>query len=207
MKFFLSGDPNDYCDTDDHSDRNQPKEDWKWGYVYLLDSGDSRVFKIGHTKYLIQRLDQLRETPVIMPTESPLRYFVACEVTTNCEYAEHLLHMIFDDHHVNGEWFDLGDSPPELIRLMETLERVSRGGFQYFESWFQYAQQEGMADTFVRYAHPDYRDLLFPMKPRHWLDALPDDDKLLALYENSTADPRLNGGTNKFLKWQANQVQ
>lgn len=198
MKVYLSADPEDFYDPNDHSEDNQPDKNWQWGHVYLLDSGDHDTFKIGHTKYLIQRLEQLQETPVKMPTPSSLRYLVTCEINTNCSYVEELLHMRFDSLHINGEWFKLrGD---DLIDCIEAMATFTTSPIHFYDTWFDYfcSHEVNIQGWVERYAGKPYQ---FHTARESRYEQVTDDQHLLMMYEDTDADPRLYGGDNKFLKW------
>lgn len=109
---------------------NQPLKKWLSGWVYVLDYGDGKTFKIGYTTgEPEERVNQIARGTVLMP----MRLVMACYTMTNCFYFENLLQMLLDDKHVRGEWFSLDF--PDLVGLYQTLSCF--GGAQLYDRWFE----------------------------------------------------------------------
>lgn len=90
----------------------------KWGYLYVIDFGDKRTFKIGYTtKSVTERFNQIAKSSVLMPNQMAL--VMSFDVMTNVYAVESLMHMKFEDYRINGEWFELNF--PELVELYQVM--------------------------------------------------------------------------------------
>lgn len=76
-------------------------------YVYLLRA--FKWYKIGRTRKLTSRVKALRTEP---PFEIELIHLIECD---NSWRAEKILHGIFSEKRVKGEWFALDAEDVELI--------------------------------------------------------------------------------------------
>jgi len=73
------------------------------GFVYVIEAGDRRIFKIGKSKKTTRRLDSMQ---VGCPDE--LRLHTELEVPDMMS-AERTIHRMLAEYRVRGEWF----APPE----------------------------------------------------------------------------------------------
>lgn len=132
---------------DDYSDipQWQPKQSgktWREGYVYVIDYGDGKTFKIGHTTDSPdERLHQIARGDVIMP----MRLVMHAYIRTNCRLLETLIQMQFDPNHVLGEWFRLNFA--QLIEVYSCLKGFG-DSVELEDRWF-----ELVPDDYDRYLH------------------------------------------------------
>jgi hypothetical protein len=112
---------------------NQPDKRWDFGYVYVLDFGDGKRFKIGKTilepKLRVASIQHGVRSVVKLPDMSMVMF----GTSDNPYYLEQLLHMKFDDEHVGGEWFNL--SFPDLVEIYQILYAV--GSVELTDHWFE----------------------------------------------------------------------
>lgn len=78
--------------------------------IYFVQMGKTGPIKIGKSRELRMRLDQLQ-------TGSPLQLQVLAEIQAPAEL-EMQLHAYFDEHRMEGEWFA---PAPEIIEFAELL--------------------------------------------------------------------------------------
>lgn len=94
----------------------------KWGNLYVIDCGDMKTFKIGYTtKDVSERLRQISKGSVLMPYK--MSVVMSFEVLTNVSAVESLMHLKFEGHRVNGEWFNL--SFVDLVELYQAMWGLS----------------------------------------------------------------------------------
>ena len=118
---------------DDDLDHNQSNKKWKTGHVYLIDYGDGKTFKIGHTINEPQkRFMQIGGSSVIMPMHL---VFSAHVDSGNAMFIENALHMRFDADHVRGEWFKLDFA--DLVDCYQVLQFFSYGRTKLYDRWFE----------------------------------------------------------------------
>jgi hypothetical protein len=100
------------------------------GYVYLIDFGDGKTFKIGQTKHEPElRLHQIAKGNVIMPMQLVMEVYTE----TNCGLLETLLHMNFDNNHIRGEWFRF-----DFFDLVDIYQAMSSfGGARLHDRWYE----------------------------------------------------------------------
>jgi len=112
--------------------KNQKDKKWLAGYIYLIDYGDGKTFKIGYTTISPEkRLKQIcGKTSVIMP----MKLVLFGETETNCIHLESLLHMVFDKNHVNGEWFRF--EFPDLVSFFIALNSFCNN-VHIEDRWFE----------------------------------------------------------------------
>lgn len=118
----------------DDYENEKPKQDWKkWnsGYIYVIDYGDGKTFKIGYTnKEPEMRISQISKMNVIMP----MHLVMSAYIDTNVYYVEQILHMMLDEQHVRGEWFKLDII--DLCEVYELLDRLSFGAVTCEDRWY-----------------------------------------------------------------------
>lgn len=94
----------------------------KLGNLYVIDCGDMKTFKIGYTtKDVSERLRQISKSSVLMPYK--MSVVMSFEVLTNVSAVESLMHLKFEGHRVNGEWFNL--SFVDLVELYQAMWGLS----------------------------------------------------------------------------------
>ncbi|MFY8262928.1 GIY-YIG nuclease family protein [Clostridium perfringens] len=78
-------------------------------YVYILYNKDTKLYKIGCTKNVKQRLKQIENTfRTTIGIEPRLKLFAIIECFDNMNFKmEKYLHKCFAEHRKYGEWFDL----------------------------------------------------------------------------------------------------
>lgn len=104
------------------------------GYVYVIDYGDGETFKIGHTIGDPEtRLREIARTSVRMPDKYRPQLVMAALTCTNCRRLEGLLHLLFEERNVGGEWFRLDFV--ELVNLYQSL--YSFGGVELYDRWYE----------------------------------------------------------------------
>lgn len=90
----------------------------KAGFVYIIyldDSADKRYYKIGMSSSFNHRLDSHKSS-------SPFDLCVACAYYVgNMRDEEHVLHVLFKDKRVRGEWFNLNEEDLKLISSRSLL--------------------------------------------------------------------------------------
>lgn len=80
-------------------------------YVYILNISGSDVCKIGHTRYIFNRINQIRNiVKSVFPfIENSITYNVYISSPLKDAYSkralESELHTIFREHNLDGEWF------------------------------------------------------------------------------------------------------
>ena len=82
------------------------------GFVYLLRA-DNRLYKIGRSKAINERIKQLE---IKLPYELELVAFI---VVGDMYKVERWLHRKFADKRKRGEWFELEEVDIEFIKAME----------------------------------------------------------------------------------------
>src|SRR5437763_3057905 len=118
----------DFEDCEDY--HNQKNKSWYPGNIYVIDYGDMKQFKIGHTTVdPIKRFNQIAKGDVLMP----MHLVMHAEVDSNCKQLEDLLHMKYDSNHIRGEWFDF--SFMELVELYQALETFA--SVQLHQRWYE----------------------------------------------------------------------
>lgn len=119
--------------------QRQPSKIQYPGYVYILDYGDGKTFKIGHTtKEPEDRLKQISLSSVLMPMRLVMSVF--CE---NCKQLENLLHLVYDENNVVGEWYAL-----HLVDIIEIYQSMSVfGGAELYDGWYELA--DGRFDDLI----------------------------------------------------------
>ena len=116
-------------DSDEQTERIQDKK-WREGYIYIIDYGNQKSFKIGYTtKHPAERLKEISRGTVLMPMK--LVAYAYC--TTNAYYLEQLIHMDLDSQYVHGEWFDLDF--PRLCDVLLVLSIIG-GIVEYTDHWY-----------------------------------------------------------------------
>jgi hypothetical protein len=85
-----------------------------YGYVYLIEAiGRHKIGISGDAK---SRLNSIKST---LPCEMKVINIVNAP---NYKFHENLLHKIFSDKNVKGEWFDLSDeNVSEVVEYMNSL--------------------------------------------------------------------------------------
>lgn len=90
----------------------------KSGFVYVIyldDSADKRFYKIGMSSSFNHRFDSHKSS-------SPFDLCVACVYYVgNMREEESILHVIFKDKRVHGEWFDLNYDDLKFISSRSLL--------------------------------------------------------------------------------------
>ena len=118
---------------------------WSPGYLYILDYGDGKQFKIGITSNNPElRANQIkRGVGRLLPNPIDAKLVVSLEMETNPYYLEQLLHMQYWTSHVGGEWFEL----PEVDSLTQLVSYIKPFGIlRYYDGWY-----EMFDDDFVAY--------------------------------------------------------
>lgn len=82
-------------------------------YVYIGVSDDDETYKIGMTGNLEKRHKQLRIRPI---------HVIPCANALLARHAEKMLHEIYEDECIGGEWFDLLQCQITEIRSVKTYE-------------------------------------------------------------------------------------
>src|SRR3990167_2941266 len=92
-----------------------------WGYVYLVDYGDKKTFKIGRTSHLDAntRIKQIIKYGVIMPMK-PVFYVDFDDSIL----LEKILHAKYWSNHEVGEWYNF--TFPDLVDLYQTMKCFGR---------------------------------------------------------------------------------
>lgn len=118
---------------------------WDPGYVYIIDYGDHKHFKIGKTvKDPTVRFNQITEgAGQLLPNPLNAKLLCYVEVSSNPYYLEQLLHMEYASYHAGGEWF-LFDSLGDLAELVAKMYPF--GCIEYTEDWYSL-----WGDDFVEY--------------------------------------------------------
>ena len=117
----------------------QEGKKWQEGYVYILDYGDGKTFKIGQTRYHPSGREKhiTNGLPVIMPK---IRLVMYLDMFENCYYLEQLIHMHYDSNHSNGEWFDL-----RFIDLVELYSMLSFfGPVTLADGWYDIVPDDAL---------------------------------------------------------------
>jgi hypothetical protein len=80
------------------------------GYVYFITTNQEGFpIKIGHTDQDVhERIQNLQ-------TGNPYKIEVLCVVAGSVD-DEHVLHFLFEEYRLVGEWFDVNDKLTELIQ-------------------------------------------------------------------------------------------
>lgn len=103
-------------------------------YVYII-AAENGLFKIGKTTNIDNRLQQIKSA-------NPIQCFLVGLIEAkddNLDKLERLLHKMFKDKRIRGEWFALSKNdllllipymPEEYIELIECLENAL-----FFEQW------------------------------------------------------------------------
>ena len=102
-----------------------------YGYVYVINFGDDKSFKIGFTTTEPEeRLKSIQRTSVVMPNTMSL---VMSSLAHQPFYLEQILHSKFDTSKIKGEWFEL--SFPDLVDVYKILYTVGGDG-ELHPNWF-----------------------------------------------------------------------
>lgn len=125
---------------------------WSPGYLYILDYGDGKQFKIGITKNnpAIRANQISRGAGMLLPNPINAELVVSLKMDTNPYYLEQLLHMQQHFNHVSGEWFEFGDKD-ELANLVKTIEPF--GELEYYDRWYSYFDSDFVA-YLINFAYP-----------------------------------------------------
>lgn len=91
------------------SKRNNKKNNYTKGLVYLLKSKKDNIYKIGVTTNINKRLPQIATK---LPFEIKLHHKIKCD---KIYVLEKKLHNMFDDKRLNGEWFRLNKNDVKTI--------------------------------------------------------------------------------------------
>jgi hypothetical protein len=109
---------------------------WSHGYLYILDYGDGKQFKIGiTTKAPKTRADAIkRNSGTLLPLPINSELIISLEMHTNPYYMEQLLHMQLAHKHAGGEWFEFDDisEVAEIVAMIEPF-----GYLEYFDRWYK----------------------------------------------------------------------
>lgn len=110
---------------------------WSPGYLYILDYGDGKQFKIGITRGdPTTRANQIkRNSGHLMPNPISSELVVTLKMDTNPYYLEQLLHMTYEYRHVGGEWFELDDTQ-DIVGLVAMVKPFGR--LKYYPRWYSY---------------------------------------------------------------------
>jgi len=126
--------PTDY---DEELSPEMARKKWSPGYLYILDYGDGKQFKIGKTSGDPQnRVNQItRGASQLLPNPLDAKLVVSLAMDTNPYYLEQLLHMRLWQQHIGGEWFEFEDieSLTALIKDIEPFGRIT-----YYDKWYDY---------------------------------------------------------------------
>lgn len=110
------------------------------GYVYIIDYGNGKSFKIGHTsKDPEKRLSQISSGTVLMP----MKLVFAVEFD-NRVLLEKILHSRLYDKKIQGEWFDLDFI--ELVELYQILFYF--GEVKIYDHWYEIVPKD--IDIFIK---------------------------------------------------------
>lgn len=85
-------------------------------YIYLIQNGDTRLFKIGVSNKPKRRIKSLQ-------TGNPLTLTLVCTiacVNVPAYRAEAIIHNHLKKHRVGGEWFSLTND--QIIRLVRVMQ-------------------------------------------------------------------------------------
>ena len=138
-----------YIDDEDMADEMRSKK-WSEGYLYILDYGDGKQFKIGiTTKNPKIRASQIKKNAgMLLPMPIDAQIVAHLQVDTNPYYLEQLLHMQYRNFHAGGEWFRLG-----LGELAEIVSQIKPfGELTYEDRWFEL--YEGSFSLVLANAYP-----------------------------------------------------
>jgi hypothetical protein len=118
-----------------NDESHQPSKRWYPGYVYVIDYGDGKTFKVGSTIGNPEgRLKQIVGSSVIMP----MHLVMAVYTETNCTWLENLVHMQLDNKHISGEWFTL-----DFVDLVEVYQMLtSFGGVEMYDDWWNLVDED-----------------------------------------------------------------
>lgn len=105
----------------------------KSGYVYVIDYGDGKTFKIGMTRTGPQnRMAQINKAAILMPKQYGMKMVMSGEFA-NCYYLEQLLHDRFESLRDNGEWFKLDF--PDLVETYQVFTIL--GDSTLYDRWYE----------------------------------------------------------------------
>lgn len=126
--------PTDY---DEELSPEMARKKWSPGYLYILDYGDGKQFKIGKTSGDPQnRVNQItRGASQLLPNPLNAKLVVSLAMDTNPYYLEQLLHMRLWQQHIGGEWFEFEDIE-SLAALVKDIK--SFGRIIYYDAWYDY---------------------------------------------------------------------
>lgn len=126
--------PTDY---DEELSPEMARKKWSPGYLYILDYGDGKQFKIGKTSGDPQnRVNQItRGASQLLPNPLNAKLVVSLAMDTNPYYLEQLLHMRLWQQHIGGEWFEF-EGAESLATLIKDIE--SFGVITYYDRWYKY---------------------------------------------------------------------
>lgn len=121
--------------NDDDMKSEMQNKKWSPGYLYILDYGDGKQFKVGiTTKSPKTRADAIqRNAGMLLPLPIESELIISLEMDTNPYYLEQLLHMTLADKHIGGEWF-MFDDLGELAELVSIIKPF--GILEYFDRWY-----------------------------------------------------------------------
>jgi hypothetical protein len=125
------------------------------GYIYVIDYGDGKKFKIGMTNGKVEtRFRQIANTSVLMPMHLVMEAFVY-----NARQVENLLHLKFEPKHIRGEWFEL--KLMDLVELYQTLSLL--GTPAVHDHWFSFIPEDihrlrELADVYVNFPPFDKKE-------------------------------------------------
>lgn len=109
---------------------------WDPGYVYFIDFGDGKQFKIGKTIHEpTERLEAIvKGANLIYPLPSTAKLLFYVYTDTSCYYLEQLMHMYYAGYNTAGEWFEF----PTWMELAEAADQLRVFGSMYYqERWFE----------------------------------------------------------------------
>lgn len=131
-------------DEDNEMSPEMARKKWSNGYLYILDYGDGKQFKVGITSGdPTKRLNQItRNAGHLLPNPLDAELVVSLEMNTNPYYLEQLIHMQLADQHVGGEWFKF-ESSDWIVDIVDQIKPF--GNLEYYDRWYSYFNDDYLA--------------------------------------------------------------
>ena len=124
---------------DDISDYtpDMQKKRWEYGYVYLIDYGDGKQFKIGKTKNdPKKRTASIKSgSGLLYPEPLDVKLVASIAIFSNAYFVEQLLHMEFAEYHRAGEWF-LFDNYMTFLDVVSRMKDYSND-IELYDRWYE----------------------------------------------------------------------